>query len=475
MSFIFQDTVDFIFQDTPDFIFQAKAPWLGTYAKRFPITWDNTNIDSDQTHFPGLINLGISVGLSASDVSVIFDDLGNNSKKIAITKTDGISQIYGEIETWNSSTEKAVIHVSKDDWTLLSASPTPGYFYFDPAQVDNDSYIGDIGDVPAQAVWISSTKLCTLMAQNPSGGADSILDSTSFANHGTPSGSMTSGDLVDGLTGKAIEFDGTDDKISIGDTGGISGNQDFSVESFFQIDGNQIAGIVAKFFDTNDKDWGMILRNTDRLAFVSENGDGNDNTIENPTTVSLVNWVYCAITWNNTTKEGKVTIDLNTITETEIYLTPNTSADVTIGVNGFAGAYFKGKIGLVKFHNIIISEDYKTVQYYALKDELITWGSVEVYTPSQAETPVAVPSSGEHESSQTIVLSTATGTATIYVTFDGSDPDDTDTEYTTPIAMFNGTLKAIAIDPVLDDSEIMTETYTIAEVDGNQTIMFIIT
>jgi len=53
------------------------------------------------------------------------------------------------------------------------------------------------------------------MAQDPSGGANCILDSTTNENHGTPTGSMTTSDLVDGKIGKAIDFDGSDDFIIV--------------------------------------------------------------------------------------------------------------------------------------------------------------------------------------------------------------------------------------------------------------------
>jgi hypothetical protein len=51
------------------------------------------------------------------------------------------------------------------------------------------------------------------MAQDPSKGTNCILDSTGNNNHGTPQGTLTSDDLVDGLVGKALEFDGVDDGI----------------------------------------------------------------------------------------------------------------------------------------------------------------------------------------------------------------------------------------------------------------------
>lgn len=120
--------------------------WLSDWAHRRKITVDNTNIDSDLTHFPIPVVLGTSVGQSNQDISDIFDEVGANSKKIAFTKTDSETQIHGEIEHWDLTGEKAVIWVSKTDLVLSSGSVTHLYIYFDSTKSDNNDYIGDTQD-----------------------------------------------------------------------------------------------------------------------------------------------------------------------------------------------------------------------------------------------------------------------------------------------------------------------------------------
>jgi hypothetical protein len=69
-------------------------------------------------------------------------------------------------------------------------------------------YIGETTEPAAQVVWDENFMMVCHMNQDPSGGADCILDSTSNRNHGTPSG-MVAGDLVDGVNGaSALDFDG---------------------------------------------------------------------------------------------------------------------------------------------------------------------------------------------------------------------------------------------------------------------------
>jgi hypothetical protein len=186
---------------------------LTDWKKRLKITIDNTNIDSALTHFPITLFLGTSVGLGSDDVSCVFDEVGANSKKIAVTKDDGVTQLYVEIELWDYANEKAVLHVSKSDFTVSGSADTILYLYYDSSKADNTSYVGLTTETPALSVWDSNFKRVYHMAQDPSGGANSIKDSTSNASHGTPAGSMTSADLVNSTPGKGLDLDGSNDEI----------------------------------------------------------------------------------------------------------------------------------------------------------------------------------------------------------------------------------------------------------------------
>ena len=68
------------------------------------------------------------------------------------------------------------------------------------------------------------------MNQDPDGDvADVIRNSVSTSYRGTPVGTMTSADLVDGKIGKAINFDGSDDYIDVVNGFGMDGLGAFSV------------------------------------------------------------------------------------------------------------------------------------------------------------------------------------------------------------------------------------------------------
>ena len=80
-------------------------------------------------------------------------------------------------------------------------------------------------------VWDVNFKAVYHMNQDPSAGADCILDSTQNVNHGTSVGTMLTEDLVNGVIGKGIVFDGTDDYIQVADSVDFSGvgTADFNI------------------------------------------------------------------------------------------------------------------------------------------------------------------------------------------------------------------------------------------------------
>jgi len=138
-----------------------------------------------------------------------------------------------EIESWDSANNKAFIHIkvpiispTEDTVLTLTCLGSP-----------NTAYVGETGSDAAKAVWDENFAAVYHMAQDPSTGGACILDSTSNENHGTPNGSMTSDDLIDGDYGKALEFDGIDDYIDCGSDTSLLIMDDLSIEFTLKWDG----------------------------------------------------------------------------------------------------------------------------------------------------------------------------------------------------------------------------------------------
>jgi hypothetical protein len=185
-------------QAFPDFRRMAKLSTSTVIDMPLTCVIDHTKIDSNLTHFPVPVKL-------TSDHDFLFDAVGENYLKLKIFKADQTTQLYCEVEQWDSVGQKALLWVSKSDWVISSTEDTK--FYISYGDTYNTDFVGLAGSAAAQNVWNSDFAAVYNMAQDPSGGADCIIDSTANANHGTPSGSMTSDDLIDGIMGKAIVFD----------------------------------------------------------------------------------------------------------------------------------------------------------------------------------------------------------------------------------------------------------------------------
>ena len=197
-----------------DTLVTLSDTWLpGWGENRITVTIDSSKIDDDLTDFPVAIHLNSSAGLGSFDASAVLTELADaDRKKIAITGADGITEQYVEIENWDAANNKATLHTKCP--SILAAADTVLYLYYDAAHADNTTYVGDTGDAAAQSVWDSSFKATWHLAQDPTGGAEAILDSTTNVKHGTAV-NMESGDLVDGLHAKGLNFDGYNKAVQL--------------------------------------------------------------------------------------------------------------------------------------------------------------------------------------------------------------------------------------------------------------------
>ncbi len=132
----------------------VEASGLSGWANQIQITLDHTKVEAALSDFPVLVHLSSASGANRADLSAIFDNLGPNSKKIAVTIADGTSQCYVEVQKWDSANKQAYLWVKVPG--LSSTADTNLYLYYNNSQADNTAYIGDTGSSPARNVWDSS-------------------------------------------------------------------------------------------------------------------------------------------------------------------------------------------------------------------------------------------------------------------------------------------------------------------------------
>ena len=165
------------------------------------LTIDSTAVLTD---FPALVKVSVSSGISDEDLTHIFTELGENSKKIKIE--DSTSELYIEVQSWDSTAQEAFLWVKIPSIQIGSNSLT---LYYDIDQPDNTTYVGDTGDTPATNVWDDNYVLVMHFAQDADGSAAQIKDSTPNAFH-FDSLNHDGNELITGLIGNGLNFNGTD-------------------------------------------------------------------------------------------------------------------------------------------------------------------------------------------------------------------------------------------------------------------------
>lgn len=362
--------------------------WLGTWANRIKLTIDYTKVDAALSNFPVLIHPSIASGIGNVDVSAVFDELTSdaNRKKIAVTTSDGTTQCYGEIERWDDVNEQAWFHVKAP--SVSNSAETILYLYYDSAQADNTTYVGDTGDAVAQNVWDANFKAVYHMAQDPNGDvADAIKDSTGNANHGTPSGSMTTADLVASKVGKGIDFDGTNDKIL--KSGAWISDYPFTIENICKNIVNVTSGTIGISDYSDAADFAGICINSDNYVqgFINS---GAWSALNGTTLISADEWVHIAFTGASTT-DRKIYcngIQENSNANIDVFITDGDRSTIaSLDINS-SSIFYPGVIDEVRISNVARSAAWIKATYNSLWDSLITFSSPESIPTVVPTTPL---------------------------------------------------------------------------------------
>ena len=247
-------------------------------------------------------------------------------------------------------------------------------------------YVDDTGGIAAQSVWDEYFSGVWHMSQDPSGGVNSIKDSTVMVNDGTPAGAMVPGDWVDGKIGKAINFDGLDDYINCGSSAYLEpGLQEFTAECLIkatnttvksavlgkQNQGGNLEGWIFRISQSgNDKKLHVILR-TDATEYIACRGN---TQLQNDTDYNVT------FTYDASMTASGVSMFVNDNEET-ILIEEDTLAspvwniiDMHIASGGHVGVDpFGGIMEEVRISNVDRSPAWVKATYYSNWNDLITF------------------------------------------------------------------------------------------------------
>lgn len=137
--------------------------WLSGWDKRIKIDIGDYagDIGASVTWFP------VTVFLTATQCEEVFVELTTDEEylKVAFTKADGTTELYGDCELFDASEEKGIFHISRDGWVINTN--TSIYLYYDADHVDNTTYIGKSGGTAAQSVYDANFKVVHHMVGSP--------------------------------------------------------------------------------------------------------------------------------------------------------------------------------------------------------------------------------------------------------------------------------------------------------------------
>jgi len=360
----------------------GTAGWLGTWAKRFEITVSNTNIDSDLEHFAVPLFINTTSGTGNRDLSVIFDDLGTNSRKIAITKSDGTTEILGEIEKWDDSGEDAIVWVSKSDLTLTSASATTLYIYFDATEADNAN-IGTQGN--ETGVWSSTTEGSWFLSE----ASGTRTDSTSNNNDLTDTNTVTS--ATGQIDGAARFTAANEELLEVADNAGLSITGNIGYRAWVKIKSQPattgLYGIGSKWGASGTRGYWFMYGYTDPnyklQVAVSDNGTNQEYNAYSDTSPLLATdtWKHVVFTWN-TSAETNIYVDgvsLGATITNSITSINDNAQDFYVGSGNLGTPFYwaDAEIDQAALFSENLSAAWAKADYNFGIDNILSYGTVE--------------------------------------------------------------------------------------------------
>jgi len=340
--------------------------WLSGWDNRIKLTIDHSKVDADLSHFP------VTVILSSTHGDCVFDELTSdaNRLKIAFTKSDGTTQLYGEIEKWDDANESAVIHVSASGWSISSSADTDFYMYYDVDHADNSTYIGDIDSTPAQSVWDADFKLVMHMADATT---SSVKDSTSNNNNGTK---IAANEPIEaaGKVGQGQDYDGSNDRITVPHNAVLDFTTNFTLEIIPKPDDlNQ----TNRYCFTKYEKYGIIFEYVDDTYELYTSGVTGDNPrTDSALVVADTNYHHLGYKYDGTTFSKFFD---GTITDyTKSFELATSTNQLSIGASSSGGGVYLGILDEIRLSSSARSDAWVKATYNTLWDTLLTYGSEEV-------------------------------------------------------------------------------------------------
>ena len=448
-------------QQTPGGGSGSGTSWYNTawsYRKQIIIPSSQVLGSSNLANFPVLITW-------PSDSNLIAPAVQTNGNDILFTASDGVTKLNHEIEVFTSSTGQLSAWVN-----VPSLSPTANtsiYMYYGNGSAGNEQN--------STAVWNSNY---VGVYHFPSNTTLSANDST--ANGNNPS-ALNGTTAAAGKIGGAASFNGTSNEITIPGTLGSLATVTLEgwvnkTSSASTAGGMTAIGISGGAGGSD----GRVYIRTDwnvNLGFrAGYYGAGEGNSILTNTSIGGTGWHHVALVVNPTSSSEILYIDgVSAGTTNTNYAIDYSGSPGNTTIGSTPSAFLQGFLDEVRISNIALTPAWILTEYnnqnspsnfFSVSSQQTQGSGGGYLTP--VGMPTFSPAPGTYSSAQTVTISTSTSGATIRYTTNGSAPSETSgAVYTGPITVANSaTIKSIAYESGMADSEISAATYVITGSSG---------
>jgi hypothetical protein len=302
------------------------------YRKRIIV--NHAQVQANLTAFPVLINLTSDSNLASHAQS--------NSNDILFTSSDGMTKLSHEIEEYTSTTGALVAWVKVSN--LSSSVDTDLYMYYGNSTCDSQQ--------DAISVWDSNFKGVWHLKEDPSSTAPQMKDSTFNGNNGTSSGSMTTSDQVTGKIDGSLDFDGSNDEITCGNTASLQITTEITIEAWAETSSTgAVRGIVNK--ETTSYVGYQLRKHSDNYyRFATGNPGTSGQYVASDSAYTDSNWHYIV----GVRRSGTNYLYIDGVQQTAMstYGIIDSDADFDIGraYSNYNGYWWTGIIDEVRVSNI---------------------------------------------------------------------------------------------------------------------------
>lgn len=354
--------------------------WLpGDWGKRVEFVANEADVDATLTNIPLMCEVSATAGENDEDITFVFDEIGSNKLKMAITRSDGTTECYVEIRRWDDIAEVGILFFKAP--SVSSSVGEKFYLYYDNTHADNTTFVGDPESAAAEIVWDSSHEMVQSMIDKTT---SSIGDSTDNDHDGTKTGANQPVE-IDGQVYKAQDFEeSNDEEIDTGDWG-TTGSM--TVQAWIKEESTNAGYIMGKMgFGGNQRSWGIAVNGGDEeVIFFIASASNNLIYRLGTTLISTGTWYHIAGVYDASAQTLYIYVNgaredgtLNGTVPSSQFIA--NGLPVQIGNRGNGTAYWDGIIDEARVSYTPRGPEWIKACYETQRDHLFDWGAEELET-----------------------------------------------------------------------------------------------